>query len=107
MAAGRRWREWDRWKSPVTQDRGTEVNARPQRFNLMKISPSSVVGFYILLKLDPALQVAASELRWDELPALPPWGAQVAQPRVTSPLVGVHAGALVVAGGAQGRDLGA
>lgn len=107
MAAGRRWREWDRWKSPVTQDRGTEVNARPQRFNLMKISPSSVVGFYILLKLDPALQVAASELRWDELPALPPWGAQVAQPRVTSPLVGVHAGALVVAGGAKGRGLGA
>ena len=83
------------------------MNARPQRFNLMKISPSSVVGFYILLKLDPALQVAASELRWDELPALPPWGGQVAQPRVTSPLVGVHAGALVVAGGAKGRDLGA
>ena len=73
----------------------------------MKISPSSVVVLQILLKLDPTLQVAASELRWDELPALPPWGAQVAQPRVTSPLVGVHAGALVVAGGAQGRDLGA
>ena len=59
------------------------------------------------MKLDPALQVAASELSWDELPALPPWGAQVAQPRVTSPLVGVHAGALVVAGGAKGRGLGA
>ena len=71
----------------------------------MKISPSSVVVLQILLKLDPTLQVAASELRWDELPALPPWGAQVAQPGVTSPLVGVHAGALVVAGGAQGRDL--
>jgi len=58
----------------------------------------------MLLKLDPALKVAASELRWDELPALPPWGAQVRQPGVASPFVGVHAGALLVAGGANFPD---
>jgi hypothetical protein len=56
-----------------------------------------------------ALPAAAAEERpvrfaWTELPPLPPAPGRAAQPGVAGPFVGVHAGALLVAGGANFPD---
>jgi N-acetylneuraminic acid mutarotase len=44
---------------------------------------------------------AGPEFVWDLLPPLPPAAGQERQPGVASPFVGLHAGALLVAGGAN------
>jgi solute:Na+ symporter, SSS family len=40
-------------------------------------------------------------LRWEELPALPPSAGQAKQPGVAGPFAGIHGDALIVAGGAN------
>jgi cyclically-permuted mutarotase family protein len=47
---------------------------------------------------------ATTEIKWSQLPPLPPFAGQAKQPGVASPFVGVHGDALIVAGGANFPD---
>lgn len=53
------------------------------------------------LTLSATSRVAAAPLTWERLPPLPPAAGQAVQPGVASPFVGIHRGALLVAGGAN------
>ncbi len=57
--------------------------------------------FFLLIALIPAARSATAVLSWDSLPPLPPAAGRTVQPGVASPFVGVHRGALLVAGGAN------
>ena len=67
--------------------------------------PRHLRPIFAALALIAAMASAATtSLTWDTLPALPPAAGQTEQPGVASPFVGVHQGALIVAGGANFPD---
>jgi solute:Na+ symporter, SSS family len=49
----------------------------------------------------PAAQARVTNLKWENLPPLPPSAGQTKQPGVAGPFAGVHEDALIVAGGAN------
>ena len=72
--------------------------------------PRTLVTF-LMLVLAAASAVAGADRRppedlltWQQLPALPPAPGETVQPGLAGPFVGVHRGALIVAGGANFPD---